>query len=198
MARDHSEAQAKPPNTGTVLSGVGQTVSAAVHRTEKRHRTEPVELARYQVTDFAHFIALPDGRAVRKQQIAGRNRLVVVADGKEPIALSGAADDTDFPVALAGPRDIAFVLGKDRRTIAIGSIATGVIARRIPFEKSSIEMMISTPDGQTLYCTAGGAIRMHPTAGGAPTRLRAGNAIATDPAGKDMAVIDVFEGRVPL
>jgi hypothetical protein len=157
-----------------------------------------VELARYQATDFGHFILLPDGRAVWKQQIAGRNRLVVVADGKEPVALSGAADDTDFPVALAGPREIAFVLGKNRRTIGIGSIATGTIARRIPFEKGSIEMMISTPDGQTLYCTAGGAIWMQPTAGGAPARVREGNAIAMDPAGKYMAVIDVFEGRVRL
>jgi hypothetical protein len=158
-----------------------------------------VELARFpEMDDWAQFAALPDGRAVWKQQIAGRNRLVIVEEGKDPVPLSGAADQTTFPVAVAGPREIAFAMGKDRQAIGIASMATGVITRRIAFDKGTLTMMVATPDGQTLYCTASASIWMQPSAGGPATRVRAGNAVAMDPAGKYMAVIDTFQGHLRL
>jgi hypothetical protein len=159
-----------------------------------------VELARYPELDgfFVQFAALPDGRVVWKQQVAGRNRLVIVEEGKDPVPLSGAADETNFPVVLTGSREIAFTIGKDRRTIGIASIATGVMSRRIAFDKGAIDTMIAAPDGKALYCTAAGSIWMQPSAGGGATRLRAGNAIAMDPAGTYMAVIDTIQGQMRL
>jgi hypothetical protein len=159
-----------------------------------------VELARYrEVGDYStQFKALPDERVVWKQQIAGRNRLVIVADGKEPLPISSSTDQTNFPVALVGTEELAFALGPESRSIGIASISTGMITRRIAFDKGTLTMMVATPDGQTLYCTAGGSIWMQPSAGGPATRLRAGNVVAMDPAGKYMAVIDTFEGHSRL
>ena len=159
-----------------------------------------VELARYQdVGDYStQFKALPDGRVVWKQQIAGRNRLVIVAEGKEPLPISSSTDQTNFPVTLVGTKEFAFAVGPESRSIGIASIATGMITRRIAIDKGTLTTMVATPDGQTLYCTAGGSIWMQPSAGGSATRLRAGNVVAMDPAGKYMAVIDTFEGHSRL
>jgi eukaryotic-like serine/threonine-protein kinase len=158
-----------------------------------------VEIARFPLEDYvAEFAALPDGRAVWSQQTGNHGSLVIVAEGKDPVPLSGAPDETTFPVSLAGPDQIAFAIGKDRHTIGIASISTGRIVRRIAFGKGAIDTMLGSPDGQRLYCTAGGSIWMQPAAGGPPTRLRAGAAAAMDPEGKYMAVIDVFQGRARL
>jgi len=158
-----------------------------------------VELARVPVMDSTtQFAALPDGRTVWEQQIAGHYRLVIVEEGKATVPFSGTAEETKFPVAVTGPKEIAFVIGTDRRTIGIASIATGRITRRIAFDKGSVSAMLATPDGQTLYCNAGRAIWVQPVSGGDATRLRTGAAVAIDPAGKYMVVIDVQEGRTRL
>jgi hypothetical protein len=72
------------------------------------------------------------------------------------------------------------------------------MTRRMAFDKGTLDAMIATPDGKTLYCTTGGSIWMQPADGGEPTRMRAGNAIAMDPAGKYMAVIDTSQGKMRL
>jgi len=158
-----------------------------------------VELARVPVMDSTtQFAALPDGRAVWEQQIAGHYRLVIVEEGKAAVPFSGTAEETKFPVAVTGPKEIAFAIGEDGRTIGIASIATGRIMRRIAFDKGSVLGMLATADGQTLYCNAGRAIWVQPVSGGVATRLREGAAVAIDPAGKYIVVIDVQEGRTRL
>jgi hypothetical protein len=141
---------------------------------------------------------LPDGRAVWKQQTGNHSRLVLVGEGKDPVPLSGAPDETTFPVTLAGPNQVAFAIGNDRRSIGIASVTTGRIVSRIPFDKGTLDVMLASPDGQSLYCTAAGAIWVQPSAGGTPARLRAGSAVAIDPAGKYLAVVDTYQGRTRL
>jgi predicted Ser/Thr protein kinase len=158
-----------------------------------------VELGHYPLhDDDAQFAVLGDGRAVWKEQVAGRDRLVIVAEGKEPVPLSGTDEETTFPVVRLGAREMAFAIGQERRTIGIASIATGRIERRIDFGGGALSHIIATPDGKTLYCTAAGAIWVQPAAGGSATRVRTGSAVAMDPDGKFMAVIDLPEGRTRL
>jgi hypothetical protein len=157
-----------------------------------------VELARVEHDAASQFAALPDGRAVWEQHVAGRYRLVIVEEGKAPIPFSGTAEETTFPAAVVSPKEIVFAIGRDRRTLGIASIATGRITRRIPFDRGSILAILAAPDGRTLYCNAGRAIWVQPFSGGTPTRFRAGSAVAIDPAGKYMAIIDVHEGRTRL
>jgi hypothetical protein len=158
-----------------------------------------VELGHYPLhDDDAQFAVLGDGRAVWKEQVAGRDRLVIVAERKEPVPLSGTDEETTFPVVRVGAREMAFAIGQERRTIGIASIATGRIERRVAFGGGGLSHMIATPNGKTLYCTAAGAIWMQPAAGGSATRMRAGSAVAMDPDGKFMAVIDLREGRTRL
>jgi len=159
-----------------------------------------VRLGRIPVLEGAssQFAALPDGRAVWEEQTAGRSRLAIVADGQAPVPFSGTADETTFPVAVAGPKEIAFAIGKEHRTIGIASLATRRITRRIVFDKGPIHAMFATPDGQTLYCGAGGSIWMQPVSGGAPIHVRDGAIIALDPDGKYMVVMDALEGRTRL
>ena len=148
--------------------------------------------------DDAQFAVLGEGRAVWKEQVGGRDRLVIVAEGQQPVPLSGADEETTFPVVRVGAREIAFAIGQERRTIGIASIAAGRIERRIAFGGGGLSHMVATPDGKTLYCTAAGAIWMQPAAGGSATWPRAGSAVAMDPDGKFMVVTDVREGRVRL
>ena len=158
-----------------------------------------VELAQYPLhDDDAEFAVLGEGRAVWKEQVGGRDRLVIVAEGQQPVPLSGTDEETTFPVVRVGAREMAFAIGQERRTIGIASIASGRIERRIAFGGGGLSHIIATPDGNTLYCTAAGAIWMQPAAGGIATRLRAGSAVAMDPDGKFMVVTDEREGRVRL
>jgi hypothetical protein len=163
------------------------------------HGGHGVELGRLSVSDAkTQFAVLPDGRAVWEQHVAGRSRLVIVEKGKAPIPFSAIADETALPAAVMGPKEIAFAIGKDRRTIGIASIATGRILRRIAFDQGSLRGMLAAPDGQTLYCNASGAIWAQPVSGSAAVRLREGSAAAIDPAGKYLVVIHVKEGRTRL
>jgi Tol biopolymer transport system component len=158
-----------------------------------------VELGRVSVSDGnMQFAVLPDGRAIWEQRVAGRSRLAIVEEAKAPVPFSGTADETALPAAVIGPKEIAFTIGKDRRTIGIASIATGRITRRIAFDQGSLLSMLASPDGQTLYCNASRAIWVQPVSGGTPGRLHAGSAVAMDPAGKYLVVIDVQEGRTRL
>ena len=156
------------------------------------------ELARLPTQDTTQFAVLPDGRVIWQQQTAERRRLVIVEQGKATVPFSTIAEETALPAAAAGPKEVALILGKDGRAIGIASLATGSIVRRIAFEKGEIRAMIASPDGRTLYCNAGGSIWAQPVQGGAARLVRAGSAVAIDPAGQYLAVIEEQQGRTRL
>src|SRR5262249_32283075 len=75
---------------------------------------------------------LPDGRVVVPQLVAGRQRLMVIEPGKEPVPLINTSEENAAPVTAVGPREIAFLLGREpRRTIAVATVSNGRIARKI-------------------------------------------------------------------
>jgi eukaryotic-like serine/threonine-protein kinase len=133
---------------------------------------------------------LPDGRAVWEQVVAGRRRLVVIQPGKEPVPLVVTSDETSTPATVAGPGLVAFMVGPPGKAeIGIGSLATGQIVRRIPFDKPSISTMSSSADGKTLYCAADHVVWAVPSAGGTPVRIHEGDRAAVDPDGNYLAVL---------
>ena len=145
------------------------------------------------------FAVLPDGRMVWQEQTAERRRLTIVEQGKPTVPFSAIAEETLLPAAATGPTEVALMLGKDRKTIGIASLATGEIIHRIAFDKGEIRGIVATPDGQTLYCNAAGSIWAQPVEEGSPARLvRPGYAVGMHPAGKYLAVIDEDEGRIRL
>jgi hypothetical protein len=141
--------------------------------------------------DEEGFAVLPDGRAVLTEGTGGRMQLMVVEAGKDPVPLINTVEATSSPVTAAGPSEVAFLIGPEpRRTIALAAASNGRISRRIPFDKGPITSLASSPDGNTLYCAAGGNIWSLPVDGGAAKakKIRAGDHVAADPSGKYLLV----------
>jgi len=135
------------------------------------------------------FAVLPDGRAVVTQTMGGRMRLVALEAGTYPVSLVATAEENSAPVTAAGPSEIAFLIGPEpKRTIAMATVSNGRITRRIPIDKGPISSLAASADGQTLYCAAGGAIWSIPVGGGEPRKVRAGDFVAVDPAGRYLLV----------
>ena len=132
---------------------------------------------------------LPDGRIVTLQMVAGRNRLVVIEDGKEPAPLLSISEPVEAPATPAGPGLLAFLVqANGKQEIGIASLASGRLARRIPFDKGAIQAMTASPDGKTLYCAADHMVWSVPASGGPPVRMRGGDTVTIDPDGKFLVV----------
>ncbi len=121
------------------------------------------------------FALLPDGRAVVPEVGAGRQRLMLLEDGKQPSALVNTSEETRSPLTALGEGEVAFLIGpQDRPDIATASVATGRITRRIPFAQGPIMALAASSDGSTLYATAEQSVWRVPVAGGEPKKLAAG------------------------
>ncbi len=167
-------------------------------------RAQRIAVSSQSATAINQFEVLPDRRVIWDQVIAGRSRLVSIDPAKGAAPLFDTTEQTSTPVTRAGAGLLAFLVGPPgKQEIAIGSLATGRIVRRLPFDKGEVSTMASSPDGKTLYCAAGHAIWAVPAAGGAPVRIRDGSAAAIDPDGRYLVVVMV-EGastrlyKVPL
>ena len=132
---------------------------------------------------------LPDGRVVVPARVAGHARLMAVEKGKDPVPLVNTTEETAAPLAIAGPREIAFVIGPNpRQTIAFAETATGRVTRRISPSKGEILSLASSPDGKMLYYAAGGSIWSIPSSGGESKTIRAGESATMDPSGRSLVV----------
>uniref|UniRef100_Q01T31 Serine/threonine protein kinase n=1 Tax=Solibacter usitatus (strain Ellin6076) TaxID=234267 RepID=Q01T31_SOLUE len=144
---------------------------------------------------------LRDGRTVVSQRIGASTRLLALEPGKDPAPLIYTSESTGSPVAEDGPGQVVFLVGTPPK-IGVASVSNGRILRRIPFNHGEITALAATPDGRTIFCAAGGMVWVIPEAG-EPKELRAGDAIAVDPAGK-FVLVEVGETpvirliRVPL
>ena len=144
---------------------------------------------------------LQDGRTVVSQRIGASTRLLALEPGKDPAPLIYTREPTGSPVAEAGPGHVVFLVGAPPQ-IGVASVSNGQILRRIPFNHGEITALAATPDGRTIFCAAGGMVWAIPQTG-EPKELRAGDAIAVDPAGKFL-LVEVGETpvirliRVPL
>ena len=129
---------------------------------------------------------------------------MLVEKGKDPIPLTSAAEETSGPMTVAGPREIAFVIGPvPHQIIALADTASNRIVRRIPLNKGDITSLASSPEGKTLFAAAGGSIWAVPSSGGEARMIRAGDGVTADPSGRRL-VIGVNESskfrlfRVPV
>jgi len=63
----------------------------------------------------------------------------------------------------------------------VADTVTGRIAARIALGKGAIDSMTGSPDGRTLYFTAGSILRTIPAAGGQASRIGVGDSAVMDP-----------------
>ena len=149
--------------------------------------------------DSDAIVSLPDGRTVIVATGLGRHRLMAVAKGKNPVALVSTIEETSSPMAAAGPRAIAFVIGRaPHTTIALADTASGRITNRISPGKGQITAMESSPDGKTIYFSAGGKIWSVPPAGGEASPIRAGDGVTAAPDGRSLLISTIENGKARL
>jgi Tol biopolymer transport system component len=133
-------------------------------------------------------VCLPDGRILMVQSVAGRQRLVALEQGKDPVPILNTSEEASEPLTLAGSGEVAFMLGTGPHpAIALASLANGRITRKIPFDKGRVQSLSASPDGKTIYCAAEGSI-WSLADGSEPRRLCAGDAVAADPGGRNLLV----------
>ena len=150
-------------------------------------------------SDYDMILALPDGRTVVPFFAFGRKRLMVVEKGKDPAPLVITQEETASPMTMAGPDNVAFVIGPaPHRTIGIVDAGSGRITGRIAPDKGVIESLTSSPEGKTLYFAAGGTLWATATAGGEVKRIGAGDSAVMEPGGRSLVVQRRENSRVRL
>ena len=173
---------------GSVYACVTDLPAELVSRPPDRDQTET--LASFpEVSDPDLLTVLPDGRVVLTVLNSERARLVAVERGKHAVAMIATTEETATPATVAGPQEIAFLIGPvPRGTIALADTATGRITRRISPGKGEIVSLAASPDGSTLYFASGGIIWSIPSTGGDAHKIRVGNRVIIDPAGRALLV----------
>jgi len=188
---------------GSVYACVTDLPAELVSRPVDRDQTET--LARFpEVSDPDLMTVLPDGRVILTVLNSERARLVAVERGRNPVPMVATTEETSTPVTVAGPREIAFLVGPvPRATIAFANIETGRITHRISPGKGEIVSLAASPDGNTLYFASGGMIWSIPAAGGEALKIRPGNRVVADRFGRAL-LVSLLESpnmrlfRVPL
>jgi len=133
--------------------------------------------------------ALPDGRTVIPVVVYGRTRLMVVQRGKDPVSLVNTTEETAAPMTAVGANQIAFSIGPEpHETIALADTATGRISGRISPGKGVIKSLAASPDGATLYFTAGGSVWSVASTGGASRQICSGERVVAYPSGHRLVV----------
>jgi predicted Ser/Thr protein kinase/WD40 repeat protein len=142
---------------------------------------------------------LSDGRVVIPAFVAGHTRLMVWEENKSLVPLIAGNEESAAPFSVTGPHQIAFAIGPEpRQTIGIADVATGRITRRIALAKGPISGLASSSDGKTLYCAAGGTVWAVSATGGDPRRIRDGESVMIDPAGRYLVVETAESERTHL
>jgi DNA-binding CsgD family transcriptional regulator len=131
---------------------------------------------------------LPDGRILVQSRSGNRARILVLAEGKPPTPLVETEEDTLAPMTAVGSRQAAVVIGSGATTdIAIVESSTGRIVERFP-APPQLTSLAASPDGRTLYATAGGTLSVLPRTGSQARTLGAGDSVTVDPATGDLIV----------
>jgi eukaryotic-like serine/threonine-protein kinase len=165
---------------GSIYACITDLPSELVSRPLDRDEVQTV--ARFPwVSDPDQIAVLPDGRVVMDAFYSDRTRLVAVERGKTPVAMVATTEETSTPATVAGPREIAFLIGTNPRgTIGFADIETGRMTRRIAPGKGEIVSLAASSDGSTVYFAAGGTIWSIPSAGGEARMIRSGNRVVAN------------------
>ena len=139
-------------------------------------------------------LGLPGGRFLFPQRRANKWRLMVAKAGQAPEPFVQTQDATSGPAAMAGPNQIAFLIGTGAaQAIALASMTDGRLIRRLEGAKgASVSSLTASADGSTLYYTASGSVWSIPATDGTPKKLHAGDSVTMDPYRNDL-VIGLFE-----
>ncbi len=150
----------------------------------------PERIAAFPLEGSEHLLVLPDGRAVMPARASGHSRLMAVERGKDPMPLLNTQEENSAPMTLAGPREIAFVIGPPpHNTIALADTASGRVIRRIAPDKGVIRGLTAAPDGSVLYFCAGGSVWAVPSSGAEARAIATGEYAAMDRSGRSLIVV---------
>jgi eukaryotic-like serine/threonine-protein kinase len=191
------------PDGGIYLDQIDRPIHVLRFPAEGGHAEVVGAIATSGVAGFFNdvhtFAVLPDGRLVVPESLGGRERLALIAEGKDPVPLVNTTEESGNPVAPAGPGEVVFMLGSmPHRTIAKVSVANGRITQRIAFDKGQVNGLAASPDGKTIYCVADGVIWAIPGEGGEPKKIRNGLSVSVSPDGRSLVVGEVMGTSVRL
>jgi len=149
--------------------------------------------------------SLPGGRFLSPNLIAGKLRLEAGQFGGESRPLLETSEESSEPFSTSSGGGVAFQLGRPpNQQIAVASLREGRILKRLSIKAADVRTVALSPDGQTLYYTAGGAVWSVPISeSAAPHRIVEGDNVAIDPSGrflyvKQMAKDPAVLVRVPV
>ena len=133
-------------------------------------------------------VALADGRVLIPSRSGIGGQILVVPPGREPFRFVQTDEETRVPMTPLGGAQVALMVGNGSpRDIAIVAADTGRIVKRIK-PPADVTSLAASPDGRTIYYSAGQAIASMPVDGGAATSICAGDSMAVDPASGDLIV----------
>jgi tRNA A-37 threonylcarbamoyl transferase component Bud32 len=132
---------------------------------------------------------LPDGRFVVGSRGSNRDRVLVLGDKQEAVPLVDGDEETRAPVTAVGSQQAAVVMGAAASPdIAIVHIADGRLIRRFKSPAPTMTSLAASPDGRTLFYTAGGSVWSLPAEGGQPTRIGDGDSVTVELDSGDLIV----------
>ena len=145
-------------------------------------------------------ISLPDGRVVVSIRGLGGNRLIALAVGKTPVPLVATAEETSPPMTAVGPGRIAFMIGvAPHASIALADSASGRVVVRISPGKGEIAALAASPDGATLYFSAGRKIwSVSSTGAGQPALIHTGDSVTADADGQNLVIGSIERAKISL
>jgi hypothetical protein len=182
------------PDGSVLVSPVerpSELVSYSWRGTQALGQLVPTKVASFPELSLPYMaVVLTDGRAVLGAEVFGLTRLTAVERGKAPVLLVNTPEETAAPMAAMPADRIAFTIGPEpRETIAVADASNGRISERMSPGKGSVQSLATSPDGETLYFTAGGSVwSMASNGSGEATRICPGNWVVWNPSSGRLVV----------
>ncbi|HEX5070781.1 MAG TPA: protein kinase [Vicinamibacterales bacterium] len=130
---------------------------------------------------------LPIGDAVlMTSRVGGKSRVTMKVPGHEPVNLVKTDEDTRAPFAAAGADRVVVTMG-DKRELAVVARDTGRVITRFAVPEG-VTSVGASPDGATIYFSAGGKVSSIPASGGAAREIGNGDSLVVDPDSGDVIV----------
>jgi hypothetical protein len=137
-------------------------------------------------------LPLGDGRLLLAMRTGGRDRIMVLAPGKEPVPFIETQDETSSPMAMLGDDRVVFLAGTPpNRKVAVASISDGRIVRRLARVDGNqlISGLAGSPDGAVIFLVAGGTLWRVPSDDGDPQNLRGADSVAVSRDGRELIIL---------
>ena len=137
-----------------------------------------------------------EGRTWIAATVGGRERVMVIDPGKEPIPFIETDEETAGPMTLVGTELVALMIGNGvGREVALASVRDGRVVRRVQTPPAAtITSMTASRDGRVLYVTSSGNVWSVPMDGGPPKMIHSGDSVTLGGDGRSL-VIQLVENR---